>query len=130
MKTLRNILCFALVLLLAAPASSHVSVGNSLPDGSAGCHDDYAQGYHCHETDQDEEDEQWLIAAGAGLLLGLVVRSIRKNKKANEALATGQEAPKVRLKDLLRHQPKIELAPVENSLGKIDGAEVRLTFRF
>lgn len=126
----RKVLCCALAfLLVSVPVASHVDVDDTLPDGTAGCHEDPVQGYHCHETDLEDEEDQALLYAGALVASVIIGGIIRRNKK-KKALRAGQEVPEIRLKDLLLEMPKVNLMPVENSLGNIDGAQVQFTFRF
>ena len=128
----RRVLCLVLVALLAAaPAFSHVSVTDSLPDGTAGCHDDGgAQGYHCHETDSKEQEE--LLIAGL-VVVGVIwiVRAARRGDKNDDKSVAEPNEGRTRLEDLLREESmRLDVLPVRNSFGKFDGAQVRVTFRF
>ena len=126
-------------VLLAPPVSAHPDDdGSYFYDENGewtqeGCHETVFSGRHCHEAEGLEDTDTQLLVAGAVAAGILIWRAARRKGKQNarQASSDGEELPQATLEDLMRREAiRFDLLPVQNSLGKIDGAQFRLSFRF
>ena len=117
--------------LLSVPALPH---GGGL--NSAGCHNDYVNGgYHCHRGGDEDDGASIDSDVGiAALLVGGVVyfvHKFKKNKKHRESDQSISHLGLVRGTDLPRRNPLgLDLMPVTNRRGRVDGVAFQLRFRF
>ena len=116
--------------LLSAPALPH---GGGL--NSAGCHNDYVNGgYHCHRGGDGGTSIDSDVVLAIVLVGGVIyfVHKLKKNKKKHRdpdqsirhiGLARGADVPR-------RDPLGLDLMPVTNRRGRVDGVAFQLRFRF